>query len=424
MPTITDLSTDPSSELPPFPPGGVTAGVDWASTDHAVAVVDDTGAAIDRFTVSAKASGLRELVTHLTGAGVQEVAIERCDGQVVDALLAAGLTVVVISPNQLANLRSRYRTSGNKDDRFDAYVLADTLRTDRTRLRPLIPDTPATVALRSAVRARKDLLAHRIGLANQLRAHLEFFYPGPVGLFTHLDAPTSLRFLARFTCQDDADWLTPARLATWLRSTGYPGRSDPAKLHAHLEAAPRGATGTAGAAAATVTTALVTALTTIAAQVHALEVHITDLFRAHPDAPIFLSLPRTQALRGGRLLGEIGDCRARFPTPESLASLAGVTPSTRQSGKVKITAFRWAADKQLRDAVCDFAADSRFANPWAAHIYDRARARGHRHPHAVRILARAWLHVIWRCWQDHQPYDPARHRAHRTVLDHQTTTAA
>ncbi|MEK6442158.1 IS110 family transposase [Pseudonocardia sp. T1-2H] len=121
-------------------------------------------------------------------------------------------------------------------------------------------------------------------------------------------------------------------------------------------------------------------------------------------------------MRAARLLAEIGDCRARFPTPESLASLAGVTPSTRQSGKMKTTSFRWSADKQLRDAVCDFAADSRFANPWAAQLYQQARARGHRHPHAVRIVARAWLHVIWRCWQDHQPYDPARHRALQTLL--------
>jgi hypothetical protein len=34
--------------------------------------------------------------------------------------------VVVISPNQLKNLRSRYGSAGNKDDRFDAFVLADT----------------------------------------------------------------------------------------------------------------------------------------------------------------------------------------------------------------------------------------------------------------------------------------------------------
>jgi transposase len=95
-----------------------------------------------------------------------------------------------------------------------------------------------------------DLLTHRVGLANQLRAHLRFFHPGPVGLFADLDAVTGLRFLGRFTCQDDADWLTPSRLATWLRSVGYTGRKDPAALHAHLVAAAPGATGPAGAALA------------------------------------------------------------------------------------------------------------------------------------------------------------------------------
>jgi hypothetical protein len=67
-------TTDTSSQLPPFPPGGVTAGVDWASTDHAVAIVHDTGNAIDRFTVTATAPGLRELVTNLCGAGVHAAA--------------------------------------------------------------------------------------------------------------------------------------------------------------------------------------------------------------------------------------------------------------------------------------------------------------------------------------------------------------
>ena len=64
----------------------------------------------------------------------------------------------------------------------------------------------------------------------------------------------------------------------------------------------------------------------------------------------------------------------------------------------------------------DFAQDSRFANAWAARVYGDAIARGKTHPHAARILARAWLYVIWRCWQDHVPYNPARHRALQEVL--------
>jgi transposase len=88
-----------------------------------------------------------------------------------------------------------------------------------------------------------------------------------------------------------------------------------------------------------------------------------------------------------------------------------------QSGKIKVVSFRWAVDKQLRGAVIDFAGDSHHTNPWAADLYTRARARGHDHPHAVRILARAWLHVIWRCWQDGVPYDPAKHHALQAVLN-------
>jgi len=111
------------------PSGRVTAGIDWASEDHAVAIVDDTGVAIDRFQVAHTAPELRRLVSRLRRAGVMEVAIERPDGPVVDALLDAELMVIVIAPNQLKNLRSRYGSAGNKDDRFDAYVLADVLRT-------------------------------------------------------------------------------------------------------------------------------------------------------------------------------------------------------------------------------------------------------------------------------------------------------
>jgi transposase len=401
----------------------VTGGIDWASADHAVCVVDATGTARTRFTVTHTATGLRDLVRKLQTAGVGEVAIERGDGPAVDALLQAGLTVVVISPNQVKNLRSRYGSAGNKDDRFDAFVLADTLRTDRARLRPLIPDHPSTITLRQTCRARKDLVTHRVALANQLRAHLQAAFPGAVGLFADIDSPISLAFLARFDCQDRAGWLSPRRLAAWLTSVGYSGRTDPAILHQRLTDAPHGATGDDGAAKAHITRAMLTVLTSLNTQIAVLNTQITEQLTLHTDAHVFTSLPRSGTVRAARLLAEIGDCRARFPTPEALTCLAGVAPSTRQSGKARHVGFRWAADKQLRDAVCDFAADSRRANPWAADLYNRARARGHDHPHATRILARAWLHVIWHCWQDHTPYDPTHHRALQTLLnqDQQTT---
>jgi transposase len=398
--------------------------LDWARDDHAVAVVNTRGREVVRRTVEHSAAGLRELVKAVTEVGCGEVAIERPDGPVVDALLAAGLTVVVISPNQVKNLRGRYGSAGNKDDRFDAFVLADTLRTDRARLRPLVPDSPATVALRRAVRARKDLVSNRVGLANQLRAHLRNVLPGAVGLFAKIDSPISLAFLARFTTQAQADWLTTTRLAAWLAKQGYSGKVEPGVLHAHLTAAPRGTTGADADAYAGITRALINVLSELVEQIRTITGQIDAQLAAHADEHIFTSLPRSGRVRAARLLAEIGDCRAKFPTPESLTCLAGVAPSTRQSGKIHVVGFRWACDKQLRDAVCDFAADSRHANPWAAHLYRKAIDRGHDHPHAVRILARAWLTIIWHCWQDKTTYQPTRHRALQRLLNQDQQAAA
>lgn len=392
-----------------------TAGIDWASDEHAVAVVDANGVQLGRATVAHTKSGLNHLVTMLARAGVREVGIERGDGPVVDALLAARFVVFVIAPNQVRNLRRRYGAAGNKDDHFDAYVLADTVRTDRQRLSPLVPDSAATVALRMSVRARQDLVAARVSMANQLRAHLAAALPGAIGLFRDIDSAITLAFLTRFPTQAKVDWLSRARLQAWLRTQRYPNPRRAPLLHEHLAEAARGTTAAQAEVGAQVTAAYVAVLRSLQAQIAALEDHIERQLAAHPDAPIFTSLPKAGTVRAARLLAEIGDCRSRFPTAQALISLAGAAPSTRQSGKVTVVGFRWAVDKQLRGAVMDFAGDSHHANAWAADRYWKARDRGKDHSHATRVLARAWLLVIWRCWQNHQPYDPTQHRAHQAL---------
>lgn len=202
-----------------------------------------------RATVEHSDVGLHSLV-RLLAKHVGEVAIERPDGPVIDTALEAGLTVVVISPTRskiCGDATGRPATKTTVSMRLCSPTpcapSADTLRTDRIRLRPLTHDSPATVTLRRACRARKDLVAHRVAIANQLREHLKRVFPGAVGLFADIDSPISLTFLSRFDCQDRADWLSPKRLAAWLASVGYCGRTDPAVLHARLTAAPRGVVG-------------------------------------------------------------------------------------------------------------------------------------------------------------------------------------
>jgi transposase len=405
-----------AENIPSAPAAPTTAGIDWAKDDYAVCVLDAAGEVLQRVTLTYTRTALSRLTETLARHGVDGVGIERPDGPLIDALLAAGQTVYVVPPSQVKALRRRYGSAGNKDDRFDAYVLADTVRTDRRRLTPLLLDSEATTALRKLCRARKDMVAHRIAVANQLRAHLNIALPAAVDLFADIDSAVSRAFLTRFTTQDAVDWLSSRRLAGWLAGVSYCGRTDPAKLYQHISTAPRGATGDYGQALAGITRAYLAALTTITAQIDALATQITAALDAHPDKDIYIHLPKAGTVRAARMLAEIGDARGRFPTAAALACLAGVAPSTRESGKVRVVAFRWAVDKHLRDAICDFAGDSRHKNPWAADLYAKARARGHDHPHAVRVLARAWVDIIWKCWTTNTAYNPQRHRALQHIL--------
>ena len=390
-------------------------GVDWATDAHAVAVVDEFGHVLDEFEVDHSAGGLDELCRRLGKHGVARVAIERPDGPIVDALLE-GFEVVVVPSRSVKALRERYGLAGNKSDRSDAYVLADCLRTDGHRWASLEPDSPETVTLRQHVRTRKDLVETRVHVANQLRAHLQLVFPGAVGLFADIDSPISLAFLGRFPSEARAAWLSERRLGAWLSAQGYCGRKSPAELFARLRRAPSGSGGEEGDARGAVTLALVTVLRTLVDQIAELTARIAELLALHPDGTIFASLPRAGTVRAATLLAEIGDCRARFPDAESLCALAGVVPSTRRSGRFSATTFRWTCDKRLRDALCDFAGDSWRGNLWAEHRYRALRASGKRHQHAERILARSWAQVIWRCWQDRAPYDPALHGAHLALV--------
>ncbi len=108
--------------------------------------------------------------------------------------------------------------------------------------------------------------------------------------------------------------------------------------------------------------------------------------------------------------------RERFSSDEQLAAEAGVAPVTYASGKSKAVAFRWACNHRLCAALTCQADNSRHDSAWAADVYTKARARGCDHPHAVRILSRAWVRVIWRAWVERKPYDPAQHRALQNLL--------
>lgn len=388
-------------------------GLDWGGASHSVCIIDATGQVIAREEVRHDAVGLAALLARLRGVAPPAelpIAIERPTGLLVDTLVEAGHPVVPIHPNVVKACRPRYRAAGGKSDFGDAYMLADILRTDGHRFRPLTPASDDIRALRALVRGRDDLIAQRTALANQLRSLLDSFWPGATSIFAAIDSPIAIAFARRYPTPDSASRLGEKRLASFLAQHRYCGRRSPVELLARLRAAPAGLTQEAETdAKGELVCALATILDALVSEITKLSSRIEHAVAQLPDGQIVMSFPRAGRICAAQILAELGDVRERFQTEDQLAAEAGVCPVTHASGKSRGVVFRWACNHRLRQAIICFADNSRHASIWAADIYNRAKARGCRHQHAARILARAWIRILWRAWQDRATYDPNLH---------------
>jgi transposase len=396
-------------------------GIDWAAENHAVCVMDAGGKIAAQFTIEHSADGIAVLIRRLARHGVaadMPVAIERPDGRLVDLLLEAGHPVVPVKPNAIKAWRDGEVLSGAKSDAGDAAVIAEYLRLRAHKLKTAAPYSDETKALRTVVRTRGDLVEMRVAATNQLSALLDAHWPGARAIFADVESPISLEFLTRYPTPASARHLGEKRMTAFCAKHGYSGRRTAAQLLARLRHAPAGATGealTEGLRDAVL--AAVGVLTALNASVKNLDRSTAAHLGEHPDGAIFTSLPRSGQVNAAQVLAERGDARQAYEHPDAVAALAGCTPVTSQSGKHRAVHFRWACNKRFRAAITTFADNSRHASPWAAKIYNDARASGKDHPHAVRVLARAWIRVIWRCWLDGIPYDPAKHAAAATLIE-------
>ncbi|WP_031488163.1 IS110 family transposase [Streptomyces bicolor] len=388
-------------------------GWDWATETHDVTVMDNSGARVDRWELAHSEEGLARTLARLRRHGDpadMPVAIETSRGLVVDRLLAAGHPVVPVHPNAFHAMRARWGASKAKTDAGDSFKLADYLRSDGHLLPRLEPTDQTTLDLQALTRQRADHIEARIAAVNQLAALLDAHWPGGKAVFASLDSDIALDFLDRCPTPAAAAKLTAGRLQAWCRRRGYSGKKPGSELIERLRSAP--------AAASRLSEQAVTQLVRVQVQlVRAIRTTIRELDKAieaavatHPYAPLLASMPRIGTVNLAQILGELGPILERAQTCEQFIAETGVVPVTRASGKSHAVTFRHATNRRARLAITLFADNSRHGSNWAAKIYTDARARKKRHPHAVRILARAWLRVIWACWRDGTCYDPTIHQ--------------
>jgi hypothetical protein len=375
----------------------VFVGIDWGGSHHQVCVVDAAGVRRRQVRLAHDVAGLARLDHELGALGPRLlVAVERAEGLLVEHLQARGHVVYPVSPRIAARARERYRTASSKDDVFDAFVLADTLRHEHAHWRPLPTCSRLLAELRALTRDRDRLLATQQRTEAQLRAILEAYHPAPARLFSSIDRQITLAFIADYPTPQAAAAVGPQRMARFLARNRYTGRVKPEvlveRLHANL------LTGASGTVAGKAHSALVFAelLGLLNQQLADYDDAIALAVQRHPDAAIFASFPGVGPIGTAVLLAE-----------------AGLAPVTRASGRSCRVRFRYAANRQLREACTWWAYNSLKESTWASEAYRQARTRG-QHPYrALRGLGARWVRVLWRCWTDRIPYDPAKH--HKTT---------
>lgn len=388
------------------------AGIDWGGENHQLCVVDHAGKRLTQLRVTHDVAGLVNLRRELARFGDRmPIAIERAEGLLVEHLQAHGHVLFPVSPRIAARARERYKVASVKDDRFDAFVLADMLRHEHQHWRPLSVPSPLLAEIKALTRDRDRLLETQQAIESQLRMILEAYHPAPVRLFSSVDRQITLSFVLDYPTPAVAGRIKTTRMAGFLTRHHYTGRVPAQVLAERMRA--NLLTGSPGTVAGKSFSAqsFTRLLQLLNSQLAEFDDTIAAAVAEHPDARVFASFPGVGPVTTAVLLAEIGEDRERYPRPEILLAEAGLAPVTRASGRSRTVRFRYAANTRLRESTMWWAYNSMKESPWAAAAFREARdQRGQRFHRALRGLSARWMRILWRCWTDNEPYDPEKHR--------------
>jgi transposase len=387
------------------------AGIDWGGEHHQLCVVDNVGKRLTQLRVAHDVTGLADLQAELRRFGEQmPIAIERSEGLLVEHLQALGHCLFPVSPRISARARERYRVASVKDDRFDAFVLADTLRHEHAHWRVLSSPSPLLAEIKALTRDRDRLLETQQAVEHQLRMILEAYHPAPARLFSSVDRQITLSFVLDYPTPAVAGRIKATRMAGFLSRHHYTGRVPAQVLADRLRT--NLLTGSPGTVAGKSFSAqsFTRLLQLLNSQLAEFDDAIAAAVAEHPDGRIFASFPGVGPVTTAVLLAEIGEDRQRYPRPEVLLAAAGLAPVTRSSGRSRSVRFRYAANTYLRESAMWWAYNSMKESPWAAAAFRQARdQRGQRYHRALRGLSARWMRILWHCWTDNTTYDPTKH---------------
>jgi len=382
-------------------------GVDWGDRAHTVCVLDDAGAVLLKKVVPHSPAGLRDMTGAVSALGpVGGAAIEDAQGLAGQALLAEGWPVYCINPKLSYAWRKAWSVSEAKTDGRDAHMLADGLRQQHARLRP-VPAVPAAIrGLALLCEDERRLIAQRTALVQQLQAALKRYFPVALAYFDNWTSPSAWDFLLTFPTPESLARATTRKLMGFFKTHRLaltPARQ--AQIQDRARALDWHVAPEVVEVKARLAQTTAKLLRTLQSQLDEYRKVIETAAAAQPQTALVASLPGAGAKLAPRLLAHILPILDQCASADSLMMLGGVSPVLFESGKHKRVRMRHACQKGFRATLHLFAAQSACWCAWARAFYDLARQRGQSHALALRNLARKWLKILFRMLKTNTPYD-------------------
>jgi transposase len=405
----------------------VFVGIDWATESHQVCVMNPGAKTLCERSVQHTGDALAELAETLLRFCDDDprrgaIAIETNRGAVVETLLERGFHVFSINPKQLDRFRDRHTVAGAKDDSLDAFVLADSLRTDEHCFRRLRIDSPSIIQLREISRLSDELREELNRLSNRLREQLLRYYPAMLKLCPAADEPWFWSLLEMAPAPENALRLRAGRIQEVLKKHRI-RRLNAEQILSQIKAKPLVvARGTVEAACFHIES-LIPRLRMVHAQRQKCLDRVDAMFesdsieqndntekldaekREHRDIDIIRSMPGIGKIIAATMLAEASQALEERDY-HVLRSLGGVAPVTRRSGKKCIVIMRRACNEKLRNAFYHWGRCAVLWDPASRDLYATLRARGQKHGRALRSVVDRLLRILAAALRSNTLFNP------------------
>jgi transposase len=389
-------------------------GIDWADRKHDIFLYDVQRQTQEFCVIEHRPEKIEEWVESIRkryDGRTVAICTEQKRGPLIYALCKYDFLVLYpINPRTVAKYRQAFKPSRAKDDPTDAALLAEILCKHRDRLHPWKPQSTEIRMLAQLVESRRILVGDKVRLTNRITASLKNYYPQVLEWFEDKDTQVFCDFILKYPTLKAAQGASADELTSFFHQHSVVRQSAIARRIEQIQ------TGTALTEDKSViesmqllVSAWVRQLKILLISIQGFDGDIEALFAIHPDAQLFSSLPGAGPHLAPRLLVAFGEDRNRYASAQEILRYAGIAPVKEKSGKKEWIHWRWSCPTFLRQTFGEWANHSRNYSFWASAFYDYQRQIGKPHQAAIRALAFKWIRILYRCWQERQPYDEVKY---------------